>query len=124
MSPKRLLVVDDEAGFREYVVEVAVGLGYDVESAANGAAFKVLFEARQPDVAVVDVVMPGIDGIEIVNWLAERATDLRLITVTGFTPHYVELTKKLGVAKGLQSVTTLHKPMRLSALRDALTYDD
>ena len=46
MSPKQLLVADDEAGFREYVVEVAVGLGYDVESAANGAAFTVLFEAR------------------------------------------------------------------------------
>ena len=74
--------------------------------------------------AVVDVVMPGIDGIKLVNWLAERATDLRLIMVTGFSPHYVKLAKKLGMAKGLQSVTTLHKPMRLSALRNALTYDD
>jgi CheY-like chemotaxis protein len=123
MSSKRLLVVDDEAGFREFVVDVATGMGFEVEDAATGAAFKTLFEDRHPDVAVVDVVMPGIDGIELINWLAERATDLRLIMVTGYTPHYAELAKKLGVAKGLRSVTTLHKPMRLSALREALMDD-
>ena len=124
MNPTRLLVVDDEAGFREFVVEVAVGLGYDVESAANGAEFKTLFEASRPDIAVVDLVMPGIDGIELINWLAERATNLRLIMVTGYTPHYVELAKKLGEAKGLHSVTTLNKPVRLAALREALTAED
>jgi CheY-like chemotaxis protein len=124
MSPKRLLVVDDELGFREFVVEVAEGLGFQVESAANGAEFKVLFDASQPDVAVVDVIMPGIDGIELVSWLADQATNLRLIMVTGFTPHYTELAKKLGEAKGLHSVTTLHKPVRLATLREAITADD
>ncbi len=121
MSSKRVLVVDDEPGFREFVVEAAEGLGYHVESAPNGAEFKVLFDASQPD---VDVVMPGIDGIELVGWLADQATDLRLIMVTGYTPHYTELAKKLGEAKGLRSVTTLHKPMRLAALREAITADD
>ena len=123
MSSKRLLVVDDEPDFREFVV-VAEGLGYHVESAANGAEFKVLFDACQPDVAVVDVVMPGIDGIELVSWLADQATNLRLIMVTGFTLHYTELAKKLGEARGLHSVTTLHKPVRLAALREAITADD
>ena len=123
MNPKRLLVVDDEPGFREFVVDVAVGLGFEAECAANGEEFKVLVDAAEPDVAVVDVVMPGIDGIELINWLAERPANLRLIMVSGFAPQYVDLAKKLGEAKGLRSVTTLHKPMHLSTLREALTAD-
>ena len=56
--------------------------------------------------------------------LTEQAGKLWHLSNMFKVPKGVELAKKLGGAKGLQSDTTLHKPMRLSALRDALTYDD
>ncbi len=62
MGARRLLVVDDEPRFRDFVGRVAVKLGFDVEHAADGRAFKSLYQAFGPDVAVMDVVMPGIDG--------------------------------------------------------------
>ena len=121
MEGSRLLVVDDEPRFRDYVVTVAGKLGFEVESAADGHEFKLLCEVFEPDVAVIDVVMPGVDGVELVQWLAERGSDLHLIIVTGFAPNYATLAKKLGEAKGLRSVVTLTKPVRMAALRGALT---
>ena len=120
MGARRLLVVDDEPGFRDFVGRVAVKLGFDVERAADGRAFKSLYEVFEPDVAVIDVVMAGIDGIELVQWLAERGATLHLVVVTGFAPDYAEFAKKLGEAKGLSSVSLLTKPVRMAALQEAL----
>ena len=124
MRTKRLLVVDDEPRFRDFVARVAGDPGYEVECAASGTEFMVLCEAFEPDVAVIDVVMPGVDGVEIVQWLAEKAAELHLVIVTGFAPDYATLAKKLGEAKGLRSVVTLTKPVRLAALQKALTPAD
>lgn len=121
MSAKRLLVVDDERRFRDFVVRVAEKLGYEVECAAGGKEFMVLCEVFNPDIAVVDVVMPGVDGVELVQWLAEKEIELHLVIVTGFTPNYATLAKKLAQAKGLRSVLTLNKPVRMAALQKALT---
>ncbi len=121
MGARRLLVVDDEPGFRDFVGRVAVKLGFDVECAADGRAFKSLYEVYDPDVAVIDVVMSGIDGIELVQWLAERDATLDLVIVTGFAPDYATFAKKLGKAKGLGSVSLLTKPVRMAALQEALT---
>ena len=121
MKGKRLFVVDDEPRFRDFVVRVAKKLGFQVETATDGQEFMALCEVFTPHFAVIDVVMPGIDGVELVQWLAEKEIDLHLIIVTGFAPDYAALAKKLGEAKGLRSVTTLNKPVRMAALQDALT---
>ena len=120
MASGRLLVVDDEPRFRDFVKHVAVKLGFDVECAKDGREFKTLFDAIKPDVVVLDIVMPGIDGIELAQWLAERGEQLHLVIVTGFAPNYATLAKKLGEAKGLLSVTTLLKPVKMAELQDAI----
>ena len=124
MIGKRLLVVDDEPRFRDFVARVAKKLGYEVESAANGAEFMALCDVFTPHIAVIDVVMPGTDGVELVQWLAEKGADLHLVIVTGFAPDYATLAKKLGEAKGLRSVTTLNKPVRMAVLQEALNPSD
>ena len=121
MAMGRLLVVDDEPRFRDFVKNVAVKLGFDVECARDGHEFMTLCEANAPDVVVLDIVMPGIDGVELVQWLAKRGQQLHLIIVTGFVPNYAILAKKLGEAKGLLSVKTLTKPVRLADLQEAIT---
>lgn len=120
MSQGHLIVVDDEPRFAEYVKNVALKLGFDVDAARDGYEFKTLCEASTPDVVVLDIVMPGIDGVELVQWLAERGERVHLVIVTGYAPNYATLAKKLGEAKGLLSVTTLTKPVRMSDLQDAI----
>lgn len=122
MAMERLLVVDDEPQFRNYVKTVASKLGFDVECARDGHEFKTLCDATEPDVVVLDMVMPGIDGVELVQWLAERGKQLHIVIVTGFAPNYATLAKKLGEAKGLLSVTTLIKPVRMADLQDAIRH--
>jgi len=64
--------------------------------------------------------MPGIDGVELVQWLVERYRAAQLIVITGYNPNYAALAGKLAEARGLSSVTTLTMPVKLSRLRDAL----
>ena len=124
MSKKRLLAVDDNKPFLEFVRKVAVELGYDVEVATSGAAFKKLFEDFQPHSVVVDLIMPDIDGMEIIQWLANQETpsrSIQVIVVTGYSPKYANLAKMLGEGKGLTAVKTLTKPLKAKALRAALS---
>ncbi len=122
MTTAKLLVVDDEPQFRDFVEKVAVKLGFEVKCAKDGHEFKTLCDATDPEVVVLDIVLPGIDGIELVQWLAGRDKQLHLVIVTGFYPNYADLAKKLGEAKGLLSVTALTKPVRMAVLEDAIRH--
>lgn len=83
MTPTRLLLVDDEAEFLE-VFAMRLGVrGLDVETALDGQAALEKAEKKTFDVAVVDLSMPGIDGIETVSRLRQLDPDLPVILLTG-----------------------------------------
>ncbi len=124
MDDRRLLVVDDEPGFCEFVRMVASGLGYAVDVATSTAAFKEAYGAHGATLVVLDVVMPDTDGIELINWLVDRKSTAHVVVVTGFTPKYAELAGRLGEAKGMRSVSILTKPVKVATLRDALALDN
>ena len=120
MISKRLLIVDDELEFGQFVRKVAEGMDFEVEVTTQATHFKESYETFDPTVIVLDVVMPETDGIDLVNWLADRHYRGKLVIVTGFTPHYADMASTLSVAKGMSSVTTLYKPVDLAKLRAAL----
>ena len=124
MCAKKVLVVDDNAEFAEFVRTVAVEIGHDVEVCANGALAKDAYQNFGPETIVLDMVMPEVDGIEFVQWLASQNCTASLILVTGFNPNYTDVAKTIGLAKGLGQVTTLNKPVHLADLRQALSDDD
>ncbi len=62
MSAGRIVIVEDEAKYRELVTEALVSDGYEVESAADGAAGLVLIRRTVPDAVVLDWVLPILDG--------------------------------------------------------------
>ena len=120
MSEKRLLVVDDEPEFCELVRKVAADLGYEVLVATNGRTFQEAYLTLQPTMIVMDMVMPEMDGNELVLWLMEQRYDAHLIIITGYSPDYAKDAQMLAEFKGLKSVITLAKPIRLAKLREAL----
>ncbi len=120
MTGKRLLVVDDDPEFGEFVRKVALQATYQVEVVTDGNAFKQCHEKFKPTIVVLEIVMPGVDGIELVQWLAERKSTVHLIIASGYAAKYAELAKKLAQAKGLRSVTNLPKPVTPAELRAAL----
>ncbi|MBZ4195096.1 MAG: response regulator [Candidatus Contendobacter sp.] len=121
MSEKRLLVVDDEPEFCELVRKVATDLDYEVQVATNGHTFQAAYLTLQPTLIVMDMVMPEMDGNELVLWLVEQRYAADLVIITGYNPDYAKDARLLAEFKGLRSVTTLTKPIRIARLREVLS---
>jgi len=116
----RLLVVDDEIEFARYVATVAAELGLEVETVNHARLFQKAYEKNEPDAVLLDMVMPEMDGIELVNWLGRRRSQVHLFIVTGYNPKYVEMAEVLGSQSSFRSITKLQKPLRSAELRKAL----
>jgi len=67
-------IVDDEEALREAVVEYLNMQGLRAVAAANAQAFRDLIEGEKIDVVVLDIAMPGEDGLSLARWLRERHT--------------------------------------------------
>ena len=80
-----------------------------------------MYASQPPTVIILVMVMPGVAGVELINWLAAEKCTAKIIVVTGFNPQYIELAEDLGGAKGLAQITTLTKPVALTDLRQALS---
>lgn len=117
---KTVLVVDDNADFAEFVKSAAEMLSFRALTLTDSSRFQEMFETVSPDILVLDMVMPGIEGTEIVDWLAERKAPIKVIIVSGYNPLYSKIARTLAEAKGLGAVTTLRKPVRLAEMLAAL----
>lgn len=81
-AARRILVVDDDPDARWIMAEALVEHGFEVGEAENGAEAMKQFEARSPDLVILDLGLPGIGGLDVLKWL--RATnDVPIIVVTG-----------------------------------------
>jgi CheY-like chemotaxis protein len=120
MAAKRLLIVDDEPRFAAFVGRVASRLGYAVEVTIHGSEFQAAYLRETPDTIVIDMVMPDIDGNELILWLVEQGCRADIIIITGYHPDYAVNARLLAEMKGLRSVLTLSKPVSVPRLREAM----
>jgi DNA-binding response OmpR family regulator len=83
VQPKAtLLVVDDEPDVREVLEEYFVGQGYGVFCADGGAAARTLATQHAIDLALIDIHMPGEDGLSVARHLRERYASIAIIMLT------------------------------------------
>jgi len=95
-------------------------MGMQAIDVARPEQFADIYREFKPDIVVLDIVMPNIDGLELVGWLSDAGYEGRLILVTGFNPHYARAASTLADLKGISSVAVLQKPVALADLRAAL----
>jgi DNA-binding response OmpR family regulator len=76
-----VLVVDDEPIVRDVVVRYLQRDGYDTLEAADGDAARTLIESGEPDLVVLDLMLPGTDGLTLTRWIRE-GSDLPVIMLT------------------------------------------
>lgn len=107
----RIAVVDDEAGIRT-TLEVALRReGFAVDLYADGLAAWQAFEAALPDVAVLDILLPRVDGLELLRRLRARSRELPILMLTSKGE---EFDRVLGLEMGADDY--LPKPFSLREL--------
>jgi DNA-binding response OmpR family regulator len=119
-SRPKLLLVDDEPTVGRMLFHAAEECGYRAIFASNAAAFRCQYEAENPAVLLLDLSLPGGDGIELLRFLAERNCRSPILIVSGHDRRVVESAKRLGVALGLRMGGCLTKPVRVHELAQAL----
>ena len=83
-APTTLLLVDDEATLREPLAEYLTGQGFDVREAESAAAARSILGAETPDLVLLDIMMPGEDGLSLCRHLVEaRKLPVILLTARG-----------------------------------------
>ncbi|MFO7948306.1 MAG: response regulator, partial [Armatimonadota bacterium] len=121
-TPRTILVADDEAAVRDVVCEILKSQGYAVIEAANGRQALDAAEKNDPDLVILDINMPDLDGYNVLLSMASRLGSCSppVIVFSGsFVGHeYAKHSEALG------AVHHLHKPVEggelLSVVRDAL----
>lgn len=102
MPPARVLVVDDEQNILDLVVAYLKPEGYEVRTATDGQAGLELARSFGPDVIVLDIMLPGMDGIEMLTHL-RRESNVYVIMLTAKTE---ETDKIVGLSVGADDYVT------------------
>jgi CheY-like chemotaxis protein len=111
--PKRVLVIDDDSQTRELVAAVLGSSGYEVRGAEGGGPGLSLAVAEPPDVVLLDVQMPGMNGYEVCRVL-RRGAKTRQIPVVMLTASDDPHLNREAYAAGAQACVP--KPFRKEAL--------
>ena len=84
MNEKLILVVDDDKRLRELLTEFLAAEGYHVEAAENASLAREKLEEKQYDLLIVDVMMPGEDGVQLTQSIRrEKAVPILMLTAMG-----------------------------------------
>ncbi len=84
-TARKVLVVDDDPDMRTMLEELLKSCGYHVRAAADGLAALRAFVQENPDVVLLDIRMPGIDGIDVLASIREVDPYVKVIMLTGIT---------------------------------------
>ena len=82
---KHVLVVEDDAHIRLGLCDALRGEGYEVTDCRDGAQALPLIRQRRPDLVVLDVMLPGLDGLEVMRRLHDGARRPAIIVLTAST---------------------------------------
>ena len=105
----KILVIDDEQGIRDLLDTLLSRKGYDVVLAESGRKGLELFRRERPDVVVLDLKMPGMDGLAVLQQVHSLDPTLPVIILTGAgTPETEQQVRALGVTEYVEKEFSLH----------------
>lgn len=115
MTPK-LIVIDDDPEIASLVRDVAEQSGFSAVSLTDADALFEPGERTEPDVIVLDLVMPTTDGIEMIRRLSQERCKARLILMTGYRETYLNLAMSLAEALGIETIGRILKPAPIAEM--------
>ena len=105
----KILVIDDEQGIRNLLDTLLSRKGYDVVLAASGRKGLELFRRERPDVVVLDLNMPEMGGVAVLQQIRTLKPEQPVIVLTGAgTPEKEQQVHALGVSEFVEKEFSLH----------------
>ena len=120
MPQPRLLLIDDEPALADVLAIAARETGFDPVITSEDQQFRDEFIAERPDMVALDLGMPGMDGVELLRFLASQDYRSPVLIVSGFDRRVLESAFRLGEALGLTMAGPLEKPARLEEVEALL----
>lgn len=112
----RLLIVDDEAHIRAVLVKALSLVGYEVDEAASGPEALALLQTEPYDLMVLDMVLPGVEGIDVLRQAHQIQANVSIIILTG----NASIESAIAAVKSA-AVDYLLKPASIHEIIDAIT---
>lgn len=118
---RKLLIVDDQNGIRILLLEVFNSEGYTTYEASNGKAALDIVKNHKPDLVLLDMKIPGMDGLEILKQIRKIDTEIKVIMMTAYGE--LDMIKE---AMELGALAHFTKPFDIDELRHAVNelFDD
>lgn len=113
MSRGKLLIVDDQFGIRILLNEVFEKEGYDTFQAANGKTALQIVRNESPELVLLDMKIPGMDGLEILKHTKKINRDIKVIMMTAYGE--LDMIKE---ASELGAIMHFTKPFDIDELRE------
>lgn len=104
----KVLVLDDEPSIRDSLCEYLRDFGYDVRTAKSAEEAMELMELEEPDVAIVDIRLPGMDGDRMIQLCSKEMPNLQYLVHTGSVAFSVHDELE---ALGITDQSILRKPV-------------
>jgi DNA-binding response OmpR family regulator len=119
-AANRLLIVDDEPGITRVIEAVAQALGFDVMAINDTGQFEKALERIKPTIILLDVAMPGRDGMELIGHLSAGNYPGKVVIMSGSDPRYMQMSSTIAKVRGLDIAGTIAKPFRVQELKSLL----
>lgn len=117
LSAPIVIALDDEPSMGQFLREVGEMVGCEVHTATTAKEFWALLKEHKADAISLDLVMPRVDGVEIIRQLADQHAGAQLILMSGFESKYLDMASSMATGKGLTVLGTLRKPVVLAELQ-------
>lgn len=113
-----VLVVDDDPGIRLFMRRILEKEKIDVVEASNGKEGIEAFQAISPDVVVIDVIMPEVDGISAIEEIRKIDSQAKIASISGGDLFCPDIYLEEATATGADA--TISKPFSIQCLKDCI----
>jgi len=120
LQTDRLLILDDDPEMCDFVKDVAQDLGFAVIVPSLSADLRQSLASFQPSVIFLDLLMPEMDGVEVIRRLGEEGSTAQIVLASGQDRQILQTAKRLAEKRGLKVANSLRKPIQLRDLETTL----
>lgn len=117
MNPNRVLILDDDPGVLSFLGEVARQCRYDVVLAAADDEFREAYDSFDPSAIILDLAFGHGDAIDVMTFLEQRSCQAPIWLISGFDTRVLEMTRRIGLSRGLTVAGVTEKPVTYDAVQ-------